>query len=202
VPAAVGRYVVENPIEKIIVGYHGSIDIDPQSADLLAATVIPTDLQEAMPMACDTGIRMMYKRTTLNASAFTIPEAVAQEYVDGNGWYFSNWIQYNGCRQYSAESTFQFGNDGTAPRLDSSQPQAARAMPRRGSTLELRLVTNLDSGLSSAGDPVEAVLVRPVQARDGRAIPAGSMVSGHLTQVQRTYSPEPRSGLPSALTQS
>ena len=197
-----GRYVVENPIEKIIVGYHGSIDIDPQSADLLAATVIPTDLQEAMPMACDTGIRMMYKRTTLNASAFTIPEAVAQEYVDGNGWYFSNWIQYNGCRQYSAESTFQFGNDGTAPRLDSSQPQAARAMPRRGSTLELRLVTNLDSGLSSAGDPVEAVLVRPVQARDGRAIPAGSMVSGHLTQVQRTYSPEPRLGLPSALTQS
>ena len=192
VPVAVGRYVVENPIEKTIVGYHGIIDIDPQSADLLAGTVIPTDLQKAMPMACDTGTRMMYKRTTLNASEFTIPEAVAQEYVDGNGWYFSNWIQYNGCRQYSAESTVQFGNDGTAPGLDSSQPQAARAMLHRGSTLELRLVTNLDSGLSSAGDPVEATLVRPVQASDGRAIPAGSVVSGHLTEVQRTYSPEPR----------
>jgi hypothetical protein len=191
VPVAVGRYVVKNSVAKTIVGYHGSIDIDPQSADLLAATVIPTDLQKAMPMACDTGTRMMYKRTTLNASEFTIPEAVAQEYVDGNGWYFSNWIQYNGCRQYSAESTLQFGNDGTAPGPDSNQPQAAGVVPRRGSTLELRLATNLDSDFSSAGDPVEATLVRAVQARDGHAIPAGRGVSGHLTQVERIYSPKP-----------
>jgi hypothetical protein len=57
--------------------------------------------------------------------------------------------------------------------------------------LELRFASEVDSSLSSAGDRVEATLVRPVEARDGGAIPAGSVVSGHLAQVQRTYSPKP-----------
>jgi hypothetical protein len=64
VPAAVGRYMVKDPIEKTTVGYHGTLDIDAQSADLLAVTVIPTDISKAMPMACDLRTRMMYERTT------------------------------------------------------------------------------------------------------------------------------------------
>ena len=191
VPVAVGRYVVENPIEKVPVGYHGSIDIDPQSADLLAATVIPTDLSKAMRTACDVRTRMMYERTTLNASEFTIPEAAAEEYFDADGWYFSNWIQYTGCRQYSAESTITFGDDGPAPGSEEQKPQIAEGQPRSGTTLELRLATKLDSGLSSAGDPVEATLVRTVPASDGRSIPSGSVVRGHLSQVERTYAPKP-----------
>jgi hypothetical protein len=129
----------------------------------------------------------MYDRTTLNASEFTIPEAVAVEDLDANGWYFSNWIQYTGCRQYSAESTLRFGDDGPAPGPD----ERPAAMPRHGTTLELRLETKVDSGLSSAGDGVEARLVRAIRASDGRAIPAGTEVSGHLAQVQRTYAPKP-----------
>jgi hypothetical protein len=189
VPVGVAQYVVEkkNPIARVTVGYHGSIDIDSQSANLLAATVIPGDLSKRI--ACDIRTRMMYDRTTLNASEFTIPEAVAVEDLDANGWYFSNWIQYTGCRQYSAESTLRFGDDGPAPGPDEQKLPAA--MLGRGTTLELRLATKVDSGLSSAGDSVEARLVRAIRARDGRAIPAGTKVSGHLAQVQRTYASKP-----------
>jgi hypothetical protein len=193
VPAAVSRYVVQNPLEKTAVGYHGSIDIDPESADLLAATVIPTGLSKAMRTACDLRTRMMYGRATLNASEFTIPDAAAKEYLDAEGWYFSNWIQYSGCRQYSAESALSFGDEGPAPGSGDQQTQAAAAVPRSGATLELRLATKLDSALSSAGDPVKATLARIVQASDGRAIPAGTEVRGHLTQVEWTYSPKPYS---------
>jgi len=189
VPVSVGRYVVENPVARVTVGYHGSIDIDPQSADLLAATVIPTDVPKQM--ACDIRTRMMYKRTILNASEFTIPEAVSKEYLDSNGWYFSNWIQYTGCRQYSAESTLTFGVDEPEPSADEQKLRAPAAMPMRGATLELRLATKVDSGLSSAGDRVEARLIRAIRASDGNAIPAGSVVSGHLAQVRRAYSPKP-----------
>src|SRR5262249_16060298 len=154
---------------RVTVGYHGSIDIDPQSADVLAATVIPTDVSKEMP--CDIRTRMKYERTTLNASEFPIPEAASKQYIDSNGWYFSNWIQYTGCRQYSAESTLTFGVDGRDPSADKQKLQAPAAMPVRGATLELRLATKVDSGLSSAGDRVEARLVRAIHANDGSAIP-------------------------------
>jgi hypothetical protein len=192
VPVGVSRYVVENPVEKVQVGYHGSIDIDAESATLLAATVIPTGLSERMRVACDVRTRMTYVRAALNASEFTIPQTAEKEYLDAEGWYFSNWIQYTGCRQYSAESTLRFGDDQAASVPDGQTAQAAAAMPRRGATLELRLATKLDSDLSSAGDRVEATLVRAVPASRGRMIPAGSVVSGHLAQVEKTYSPKPK----------
>ena len=186
VPVAVSRYVIENPVEKVATGYHGTFDVDSDSGDLLAATVIPTDLSTKMKNICDVRTRMTYTRSS---AEFTIPDTATKEYLDANGWYGSNWIQYTGCRQYSAASTLSFGDN--APATSAAEGAKAAALPRSGTTLELRLATKLDTGLNTAGDPVEATLVRAVPAAGGRAIPAGTVIRGHLAQVERTYVPKP-----------
>jgi hypothetical protein len=110
VPVAVSRYIVKTPISQVSLGFHGTVDVDPQSADLLNMTVIPTDLPRELRVACDLRTRMKYARTTLSASEFTIPEFSEKEYISDDGWYFSNWIRYTGCRQYTAESALTFGD--------------------------------------------------------------------------------------------
>lgn len=187
-PAAASRYIVRTPIEQVSLGYHGIVDIDPRSADLLAATVIPTDLPLHLREACDLRTRMTYTRTAASASEFLMPALVEKEYLASDGWYFLNSVRYTGCREYSAESTLTFGDDPPAtPAGPASSP--AGAGPRAGAKLELRLATKLDSDVNSAGDSIQAMLVRPVEGTDGRRIPAGTVVRGHLGQVEKTFSP-------------
>ena len=52
VPAAVSRYIVKTAISQVSLGFHGTFDVDPQSADLLTMTVIPTDLPQELRVAC------------------------------------------------------------------------------------------------------------------------------------------------------
>lgn len=189
VPLPVSRYVVKTGLKDVPVGYHGSFDVDPQSGDLLTMTVIPTDLSTAVPTACDLRTRMTYARTTMNASEFTIPDRAEREYLRLDGRYFSDSIEYTGCRQYTAQSALTFGDVSGPERED--QGKSAVAVPRAGTTLELRLASKVDSELSSAGDGLEAALVRAVPAANGRMIPAGTTVRGRLTQVEKIFAPKP-----------
>lgn len=188
-PVAASRYMVRTPIEQVSLAYHGTVDVDPRSADLLAATVIPTDLPLHFREACDLRTRMSYTHTTLNASEFVIPALVEKEYLASDGWYFQNRVQYTGCREYAAESTLTFGDDPPATPAGTTRTAAA-AGPRAGAKLELRLATKLDSEANSAGDSIEATLVRPVEGMNGRRIPAGTVVRGHLGQVEKIFSPK------------
>lgn len=131
---------------------------------------------------------MKYARAILSASEFTIPESSDKEYFSDDGWYFSNRIRYTGCRQYTAESAFTFG-DETSSLNGNDHSKAEPALPRPGTKLELRLASRIDSTLSWGGDPVEAILVSSVRGTDGRPIPAGTVVRGHLARVERTYAP-------------
>lgn len=190
VPVSVSQYVVKTALNQVSLGYHGTIDIDPQAADLLAMTVVPTDLRNDMRVACDLRTRMTYTRTTMNASEFTIPESVTKEYLAANGAYFTNWVRYTGCRQYTAESTLTFGDDGSRTNPPDQNKIGIR-LPPTGTQLQVKLTSKIDSDLSSAGDILEATLVRAVPGTAGRMIPAGTVVRGHLAQVEKIYVPKP-----------
>lgn len=188
VPVAVSGYWLKTPVSQVTVGYHGTFEVDPQSGDLLGMKIIPTDLAQNMRNACDLRTEMKYARTTLNSSAFTIPQAVVKEYLAANGWYFANWTQYTGCRQYAAESALTFGDvQDSKPGGDANK--AGAQLPRAGAKLELRLTSKVDSDANAAGDTVEAALVRAIPDTAGGMIPKGTLVRGHLAQVERTYYP-------------
>ena len=188
VPREVSRYLVKGTLSEATVGYHGTFDVDPQSADLMQMTVVPTDLSEVLFEACDFRTRMTYTRTTTLAGEFMIPASTEMEYLAKDGSYSLNRISYESCRQYTSESVLSFGDDfrGTT---SERQAKVSEALPVVGSELRLRLASKIDSELGSAGDSVEATLVRAVRNTNGGAIPAGTIIGGHLAQLESVYVP-------------
>ena len=189
VPLEVSRYLVKGTLSEAIVGYHGTFDIDPQSADLIQMTVVPNNLSLVLFEACDFRTRMTYTRTTMEAGEFMIPESTEMEYLDENGSYSLNHISYEGCRQYRSESVLTFGDDSAGTTVDR-QAKVSAALPVTGSELRLRLASRIDSDFGSAGDSLEATLVRSVRDTEGGTIPAGTIVGGHLAQLERVYFPQ------------
>ena len=64
-----------------------------------------------------------------------------------------------------------------------------------GTELEVRLKTGVASNASKAQQPVEAVLIRPVFAAGGMALPAGTMIRGSVKQAVPIAKPEDRAAL-------
>ncbi len=187
VPIQTSQYILKIPGRDFTVGYRGTFDVDPRTADLLRVVVIPTDLDRVLPGVCEVRTQMSYARTA--AGGFMLPASTERDELTNDGSYFENRISYQGCRQYGAESVMKFGDD--TPKAPSTDVQVARvtSIPP-GTELELRLLTSIDSGLNSAGDGIGAAIVKSARDARGRiAAPAGTIVRGHLTQMERRALP-------------
>ena len=185
IPVVASHYYVKTGQDEATLGYHGSFDVDPQSADLLRLNVTPTDLAKAIPAACDVRTQMTYTKTAVAAGEFTIPASTEKQYLSKDGTRYLDRVSYEGCRQYSSESAIRFEDQKPV----DGAPRAATALPASGTELQLQLSSNIDSERGAAGDTIEATLVRAVQDTQGRAIPAGTVFRGHLARLQTVYSP-------------
>ena len=186
IPASVSHYVVRTGLDTATLGYHGSFDVDPQSADVLRLTVIPTDLPRAIPTACDARTRMNYTEAVIGAREFRIPASTEKQYLSSDGTRYVDRVSYEGCRQFGSESALKF-DDPAAPE---GEPHVAAALPPGGAEVQLRLSANVDSEHGAAGDAIEATLVRAVRDTEGRAIPAGTVFRGHVTRLMTMYAPQ------------
>jgi len=188
-PQELSHYILKTPVkEEATLGYHGTFDVNPQSADLLGMTVVPTDLSKALLEVCDIRTRMTYTRTTMQASEFMIPESTEMEYMGKDGAYSLNRVSYESCRQYMSQSTLSFGDEAlrTVPQ---GQTKVSRGLPVAGTELRLQLASKINSDVSSAGDSLEAKLVRAVRDTEGGTIPVGTVIRGHLAELERVYFP-------------
>src|SRR5579862_4461701 len=185
VPVKTSHYLVRQPDNvPTRLGFHGSFDVDTQSAALLRMTVAATHPELAQREACDIRTRMSYTRTAAGGREFLIPETTDLEYLTQNGSYSVNHVVYEACRQYATESVLKFDDDSAAaPAVDPGH--AAHPLPAAGAEVQLQLLSKIDTSIASAGDSLEATLVRPVPDAAGGTIPAGTVFRGHLTQLER-----------------
>jgi hypothetical protein len=189
VPIQTSQYVLKIPGRDFTVGYGGTFDVDPRTADLLRVVVIATDLDRLLPEVCEVRTQMSYTRAATETGDFMVPASTERDELLNDASYFENRISYQGCRQYGAESVVKFGDD--APKAPSTEVQAARvtSIPP-GTELELRLLTNIDSEVNSAGDGIEAAIVKRARDAAGRVTaPAGTIIRGHITQMERRVLP-------------
>ncbi len=185
VPQSASRYQLKIGRDTVIVGYHGSFDVDTASADLLRMSVIPTKGLQLISGICDLRTRMVYTRHRSSIGEFMIPSSTEREFIANDGSYFKSRVTYEGCHEYGAESVISFGDDAAAPAAAGGPPPVASSQALSGAELELRLRSKIDSETSSAGDDVEAAVTHAVTLPDGGAIPAGTLVRGHLSQMQK-----------------
>ncbi|HEY2458257.1 MAG TPA: hypothetical protein VGI13_13220 [Candidatus Acidoferrum sp.] len=78
------------------------------------------------------------------------------------------------------QQSLDFGSEPLTPEIAAS----INTPPPPGSSVRVRLVAEMSSATAKKGDPVEAVLSRPLFAEDRLILPQGSLLKGTVVQVQ------------------
>ena len=105
----------------------------------------------------------------------------------------NNLTTFGECREYQTESELHFD---ASPDVDSAVAKpvvrGAVALPI-GLPVVLALSAPIDTGTAAAGDLVSAKVVKPVRrpGTNETLIPAGAIVRGRLTRVERHLLPQP-----------
>lgn len=188
VPLAASHYALKMSGRDRTVGYAGTLDVDPRTADLLRVVVIPADPDGLLPEVCELRTQMNYTRSTTRTGDYMLPSVTEKDLLLNDASYLENRTSYQGCRQFGSESVLRFDDD--TPEAPSAGEQADRALSfPPGTQLEISLVSKIDSQVNSAGDVIEAALTKSVRVAGRVAAPAGTLMRGHLTQMERLYLP-------------
>ncbi|HYA16761.1 MAG TPA: hypothetical protein VEF06_04815 [Bryobacteraceae bacterium] len=186
VPSSASKYTLQTLFEEVIVGYHGFFEANPETADLISLTVIPTGVRKAISGTCDMRTEMTYAKAAIASGVYTIPQSTEKLLLAQDGTLYRNRIFYQSCREYTSESSISFGEEDPV-KSGPPKPGPNPVLPSAGTRLNLRLVTKIDSEKNSAGDPVEARLSRAARDESGHSIPAGTLFRGHITRVQTMH---------------
>ncbi len=188
VPLASSHYVLKMAVRDLTVGYMGTFDVDPRTADLLRVVVIPADPDGLLPEICELRTQMTYARPATRTGDYMLPSTTEKDLLLSDASYLENRTSYQGCRQFGSESVLKFDDD--APEASSSAEQAAQTLSfPAGTQLELGLISKIDSQVNSAGDIVDAALTKSVRVAGRISAAAGTIVRGHLTQMEHVYLP-------------
>jgi hypothetical protein len=188
VPLAASHYVLRISGRDRTVGYTGTLDVDPRTADLLHVVVIPADPDGVLPEVCEMRTQMNYTRSTIRTGDYMLPSSTEKDLLLNDASYLENRTSYQGCRQFGSESVLKFDDDSPETPSTGEQAAGSPAFPP-GTQLELSLVSKIDSQVNSAGDVIEAALTKSVRVAGRVAAPTGTLMRGHLTQMEHLYLP-------------
>jgi hypothetical protein len=187
VPQVLSGYTLKQGDQKAIVGYHGSLWIDPTSLDLLRLEINADDIPPNLKIA-STADAVEYHRVKLGEEAFLLPAKSELAMKDLSGAENLNRTMFTGCRQYSGESTISFDD----PSDEGKPAEADRTLHLPPDLrLELALETPIVDGQTAVGDPVTAILKRSVKLGSGLVAPKGALVHGRMTHLRRQQTSRP-----------
>jgi len=186
VPHGASGYVLRNSAGTFTVAYHGTFDVDPRSAGMLRLSVIAGEFPVVQPEVCAIRTQIDYASSSSGAGNFTIPSITQKSLVLGDGSHFETRVAYEQCREFSSESVVTFAED---PATSTPSARPAPPGPAPLSEFEVQLVSTIYSEKSFAGEALEAALMRPIHDSTSREIPAGTIVRGHLAQIERVFAP-------------
>ncbi len=191
VPKEVSVFKVRAGAAEAVAGFRGAFWVHPETFDLMKLMI---EVEEApgLPVAA-LSEAMEYERMTIGEGSFLLPKTAELLIELPDGTENRNVTQVEACRQYGAESKIQFA--GTeAPERPAAEPVAVQGgpveLPAR-SIVEVHLDTEIDPERAAAGDPVRAVLAKPLKASEKVLIPEGALLQGRLTRLEREAKPLP-----------
>jgi hypothetical protein len=187
VPQLLSGYTLKQGEQQAIVGYHGSFWVDPTSLDLVRLEVYADDIPPNLKIASAED-SVEYHRVQLGEGAFLLPSKSELSMKDLSGAESQNRTTFTGCRQYSGESTISFDDPSDAAK--PAQEERTLHLPA-GVRLELALETPVADGQTAVGDPVTAILKRPVKLGSGLVAPKGALVHGRMTHLRRQQTSRP-----------
>jgi hypothetical protein len=185
VPLERSTYRLRVPPYQALVAFHGAFWADAETLDLIRLRV---EVDEAPP---ELGVaqaihEMDYRRVRIGQQEFLLPSSSHLEMASAAGETSRNRTTFRNCRQFVGESSISFFEPREQPAGEPAREKLA--LPPRA-VLELELETEIDPAKAALGDPVRAVVVRPVKEGGRVLVPAGAIALGRLVRLERQEQP-------------
>jgi len=186
VPWDNSSYRIRNPPHEEVVPFRGSFLVDAETLDLLRLEVTSDEIPPELGLD-RVSTTLEYERAKIGASECLLPKSSELTLVALDGSESRNRTKLGDCRQYTTESKLSF----EAPPADTTVPVESAEPPdlQARMTMELSLESDIALATAGVGDPLRAVLVRPL--RDGERVlaPAGSVALGNIVRLEKQGQP-------------
>jgi hypothetical protein len=191
VPAARSGYLVNLDGNEIEAAIEGEITVLANSFQILGFSLKAKDLPVNFPAtAVSEAIR--YQQPSGNVQQ--LPVEATQQMVERGVDIYDNHFRFEECRLYGSESEIRFtDNAGLSTEetvnegASGSSAVSSNTLPN-GVPMELELKTAVTWASTLTGDPVEAVLARPVKWKGQILASAGATVRGRVVELKRVSS--------------
>ena len=185
-PVGQSSYRVKVPQGWAIIGYSGTLLLDPEAADLVRL-VVRTDELPSASSACEGTSEVTYRRTPIHQRMVLVPHETRLYTINASGSESMSQTSYANCREYSSTVKMIFGDEttGAGPAATTTPATESPAPLPAGLHFNAHFTTPLDTDTAAAGDPIEAVLTAPMRDKKKEVIaPAGALLNGRLRTVK------------------
>jgi hypothetical protein len=188
-PVSKSGYLVRTRTEWVPTAYHGTLLLDPNTADVVNLTVRTAELPDSNP-SCQANSEVEYQRTAIHERMVLVPRETRLNTIDREGSEAISVTTYQSCREYSTKSRMLAvapSHDATGPPAPAPEAPAPPTSPiSPGLSFDCRIVTPINSDTAAAGDSVEGVLRSPINDKKNNfQIPIGARVRGRLIRFEQ-----------------
>jgi hypothetical protein len=188
VPWENSSYRIRLAPQEEVVAFRGSFLVDAETLDLLRLEVRADEIPQELGLD-----RVMtsleYARAMIGPLDSLLPKFSELTMVSLDGSESRNRTKLGDCRQYLADSKLSFDEPPAAdPVVVVAKSATAPDLPRR-LTMELSLDSEIALGTAAVGDPIRAVLVRPLKDGERVLAPEGSVALGNIVRLEKQGQP-------------
>jgi hypothetical protein len=189
VPVAASHYLVHAGQAWKPTGYHGTFEIDSQTADLARVSLQTAQLTSDTNM-CHLRTVNDYHYLQVGTGQFLIPGKSEQDIVAPNATQTHSVTTFSACHEFTAQSSLSFDSDVPAASGATHPKAVAQPLPE-GLSLMLALLDPIDLTSAAAGDVVTARVTKAVRSPGSNQVlvAAGAVVHGRILELRHEFHP-------------
>jgi len=189
VPQPVSRFLVKGGENKsAIVAYHGSFTADQATFQLIKLQIIADDIPPAIGI-CTSSNEVLYQFVPISGTLALIPRFFRLELSDRTHIDTVSKSEYADCHEFQVRSTLRF--DGAEKTMEAGLPESTEAWVPANILLKIALIGKIDEKRAFTGDEIQGRVIEDARDHhDAMAVPAGALVRGVISQLQRFYVPQ------------
>jgi hypothetical protein len=185
VPQAISGYELSVDKHRAVVGFHGSIFVDPADVDLRRLEVYADDIPADLGLTAAED-RVDYARLTIGEEKFLLP-VESSLLMASKTTTSRNLTRFSGCRKFAGESSLIFDESELRDEADAIPAPAVVAEVALPRNTELAIEIRSDLSLENAavGDVVTGLLKSDVKSGKQVLIRKGATATGRISLLER-----------------
>lgn len=190
VPAQRATYHVRVGNKEAAVPFRGSFWADPSTFELIRLQIDADELPESLGLFSVRDV-IDYSRIDISGANHLLPVSSVFTMLGIDGIDHRNLTKFSSCRRYSGETKLSFSETPTDEELVKPLEQPVTSAIRVPARLPVELSLDADVNLETVtvGDPLRAILAKPVRSADSVVLPEGTVVLGRVVRLDRQSLP-------------